>query len=127
GVGVEGVVGGAGGGWGAKQSMGRVVLSAVLMIAFGLNERRSRNPLVPLAILRVRGLVAADLTQLIAFCGLFSMFFYATLYMQEVLHYSPVEAGIAYLPITAGFAVAGGTASPLVTRIGPRPGVVAGL
>jgi hypothetical protein len=66
------------------------------------------------------------LTQLIAFCGFFSMFFYATLYMQEVLHYSPFKAGAAYLPITAGFAVAGGIASQLITRIGTRPVVVAG-
>ena len=71
--------------------------------------------------------MAADLTQLIAFTGFFSMFFYATLYMQEVLHYSPLKAGAAYLPITAGFAVAGGMASQLVTRIGTRPVVVAGL
>ena len=78
------------------------------------------------AILRVKGLVAADLTQLIAFTGFFSMFFYATLYMQEILHYSPLKAGAAYLPITAGFAVAGGVASQLVTRIGTRPVVVAG-
>jgi MFS family permease len=54
------------------------------------------------------------------------MFFYATLYMQEILHYSPLKAGAAYLPITAGFAVAGGLASQLVTRIGTRPVVVAG-
>jgi MFS family permease len=91
-----------------------------------INEIRVRNPLIPLAILRVKGLVAADLTQLIAFCGFFSMFFYATLYMQEVLHYSPLRAGVAYLPITAGFALAGGLASQLVTRIGTRPVVVAG-
>ena len=54
------------------------------------------------------------------------MFFYATLYMQGVLHYSPLKAGLAYLPITAGFAIAGGLASQLVTRIGTRPVVVAG-
>ena len=54
------------------------------------------------------------------------MFFYATLYMQEVLHYSPLKAGLAYLPITAGFAIAGGLASQLVTRVGTRPIVVAG-
>jgi len=54
------------------------------------------------------------------------MFFYATLYMQEILRYSPLKAGAAYLPITAGFAVAGGMASQLVTRIGTRPMVVAG-
>jgi len=100
--------------------------SAILLIAFARNELRSRNPLLPFAILRVKGLVAADLTQLIAFSGFFSMFFYATLYMQEILHYSPLKAGAAYLPITAGFAVAGGLASQLVTRVGTRPVVVAG-
>jgi EmrB/QacA subfamily drug resistance transporter len=113
-------------GWGSIQTIFSLVGSAILLGAFTLNELRSRNPLVPLAILRVKGLVAADLTQLIAFSGFFSMFFYATLYMQEILHYSPLKAGAAYLPITAGFAVAGGMASQLVTRIGTRPVVVAG-
>ena len=80
--------------------------SAVLVAAFASNERRSRHPLVPFAILRVKGLVAADMTQLIAFAGFLSMFFFVTLYMQEVLHYSPLKAGAAYLPITAGFVVA---------------------
>ena len=113
-------------GWGSAQTIATLAGSAFLMIAFAVNELRSRNPLVPFAILRVKGLVAADLTQLIAFTGFFSMFFYATLYMQEVLHYSPLKAGAAYLPITAGFAAAGGIASQLVTRIGTRPVVVAG-
>jgi EmrB/QacA subfamily drug resistance transporter len=113
-------------GWGSLQTILTLTGSAILLIAFAGNELRSRNPLVPFAILRVKGLVAADLTQLIAFTGFFSMFFYATLYMQEILHYSPLKAGAAYLPITAGFAVAGGVASQLVTRIGTRPVVVAG-
>jgi MFS family permease len=113
-------------GWGSAQTLATLSGAAVLLAAFVFNELRSPNPLLPLAILRVKGLVAADLTQLIAFCGFFSMFFFATLYMQEVLHYSPLKAGIAYLPITAGFAVAGGLASQLVTRIGTRPVVVAG-
>jgi EmrB/QacA subfamily drug resistance transporter len=113
-------------GWGSGQTIVTLSIAALLLIAFVLNEMRSSNPLLPLAILRVKGLVAADLTQLIAFSGFFSMFFYATLYMQEVLHYSPLKAGIAYLPITVGFAVAGGLASQLVTRIGTRPVVVAG-
>jgi EmrB/QacA subfamily drug resistance transporter len=113
-------------GWGSAQTVSTLTASAVLLVAFAFNELLSRDPLVPIAILRVKGLVAADLTQLIAFCGFFSMFFYATLYMQEVLHYSPLKAGVAYLPITAGFAIAGGTASQLVTRIGTRPVVVAG-
>jgi EmrB/QacA subfamily drug resistance transporter len=113
-------------GWGSLQTVLTLMGSALLLIAFAANELRSRYPLVPFAILRVKGLVAADLTQLIAFTGFFSMFFYATLYMQEILHYSPLKAGAAYLPITAGFAVAGGMASQLVTRIGTRPVVVAG-
>ncbi len=113
-------------GWGSLQTILSLTGSAILLIAFAVNELRSRYPLVPFAILRVKGLVAADLTQLIAFTGFFSMFFYATLYMQEILHYSPLKAGAAYLPITAGFAVAGGMASQLVTRIGTRPVVVVG-
>ena len=113
-------------GWGSTQTIATLSAAAVLLLAFVVNELRSRYPLLPIAILRVKGLVAADLTQLIAFCGFFSMFFYATLYMQEVLHYSPLKAGFAYLPITAGFAIAGGLASQLVTRIGTRPVVVAG-
>src|SRR6516165_5403037 len=113
-------------GWGSLQTVLTLTGSAILLIAFARNELRSRNPLVPFAILRVKGLVAADLTQLIAFSGFFSMFFYATLYMQEVLYYSPLAAGAAYLPITAGFALAGGMASQLITRVGTRPVVVAG-
>jgi EmrB/QacA subfamily drug resistance transporter len=113
-------------GWGSLQTILTLIASAILLIAFAGNEIRSRHPLVPFAILRVKGLVAADLTQLIAFTGFFSMFFFATLYMQETLRYSPLKAGAAYLPITAGFAIAGGLASQLVTRIGTRPVVVAG-
>ena len=112
-------------GWGSAQTILTFAGSGVVLAAFVVNELRSGDPLLPLGILRVKGLVAADLTQLIAFCGFFSMFFYATLYMQEVLHYSPLKAGAAYLPITAGFALAGGTSSQLITRIGTRPVVVA--
>jgi len=113
-------------GWGSAQTILTLTASAVLVAAFARNELRNRNPLIPFAILRVKGLVAADVTQLIAFAGFFSMFFFVTLYMQEVLHYGPLKAGAAYLPITAGFAAAGGIASQLITRIGTRPVVVAG-
>jgi predicted MFS family arabinose efflux permease len=113
-------------GWGSAQTVLTLAGAAVLAGAFAFNEQRSRNPLIPFAVLRVKGLVAADLTQLIAFAGFFSLLFYTTLYMQEVLHYSPLKAGAAYLPITAGFAVAGGIASQLITRIGTRPVVVVG-
>jgi EmrB/QacA subfamily drug resistance transporter len=113
-------------GWGSGQTILGLSGSAVLVAAFAGNELRSRNPLVPFVILRVKGLVAADVTQLIAFAGFLTVFFFVTLYMQEVLHYSPLKAGAAYLPTTAGFAVAGGIASQLIVRIGSRPVVVAG-
>lgn len=113
-------------GWSSGQTIATLAGAGVLIAAFGVNEARSRDPLIPLSILRVKGLVAADVTQLITFAGFFSLLFYATLYMQDVLHYSPVKAGVAYLPCTLGFAVAGGIASQLVTRVGTRPVVIAG-
>jgi EmrB/QacA subfamily drug resistance transporter len=113
-------------GWGSAPNILMLAGSVILLAVFILNEVRSRNPLVPLAILRVKGVAAADATQLIAFAGVFAMIFFVTLYMQEVLHYSPLRAGAAYLPITAAFAVAGGVAAQLVTRVGSRPVVVVG-
>ena len=113
-------------GWGSAQTIFTLIGAALLIAGFVANELRSSNPLIPFAILKVKGLVAADVTQLIAFAGFFSLLFYATLYMQEILHYSPLKAGAAYLPITAGFAVAGGISSQLITRIGTRPVVVVG-
>jgi EmrB/QacA subfamily drug resistance transporter len=113
-------------GWGSWQTILCLAGAGALLAAFAVNEARTRNPLVPLALLRVKGLVAADLTQLIAFSGFFSLFFFSTLYMQEILHYPPLKAGAAYLPITAGFVAAAGIASQLITRLGTRPVAVAG-
>jgi predicted MFS family arabinose efflux permease len=100
--------------------------AALILLAFLANERRSRNPLVPLSIFRIKGLAAADATWLIGMAGFFSMFFFLTLYMQEVLHFSPIQAGVAYLPVTACLALASGVSSQLFSRIGTRPVVVSG-
>lgn len=113
-------------GWRSTPTLLTLLAAGVVLAMFVLNERGSTHPLVPAAVVRVKGLVAADVTQLIAFTGFFSMFFFATLYMQEVLHYSPLKAGAAYLPVTAGFAVAGAAASQLVIRSGSRPVAAAG-
>jgi len=74
----------------------------------------------------VRGLAAADATQLIAFAGFYSMFFFLTLYMQNVLHWSPIQAGAAYLPVTAGLGFAASVSPKLFARLGTRPVIVAG-
>jgi MFS family permease len=114
-------------GWGTARTVGGLVGSSVILGLFLLNEARSRKPLAPLSIVRVKGLAAADATQLAAFAGFFALFFFLTLYMQEVLGYSPIKAGAAYLPVTATLAVSAGLSSQLFARIGTRPVTVAGL
>ena len=81
---------------------------------------------MPLSIFRVKGLAAADATQLIAFAGFFSMFFFLTLYMQNVLDCSPIQAGAAYLPVTVGVGFAAGISPKLFARVGTRPVIVTG-
>src|SRR5204863_6006290 len=98
--------------------------AVALLTAFVVNEWRVRNPLLPLSIFRVRGLAAADVTQLIAFAGLLAMFFFLTLYMQNVLGYSPIQTGAAYIPLTFGVGVAAGISSQLMSRVGTRPVIV---
>ena len=113
-------------GWGTARTIGMLAAAALILVAFLANERRSANPLVPLSIFRVKGLAAADATWLIGMAGFFAMFFFVTLYMQEVLHLSPIQAGAAYLPVTACLALASGASSQLFIRIGTRPVIVCG-
>ena len=100
--------------------------AAVLLVAFVVNELRTPNPLLPLSIFRIKGLAAADVTQLIAIAGFFSMFFFLTLYMQNVLGFSPIQAGAAYLPVTVGVVVAAGVCSQAVRPHRHAPIIVAG-
>ena len=113
-------------GWGAGRTVAGLAGSAVLLAGFVLNELRVRNPLVPLSILKVKGVAAADATQLLAIAGFLPMFFFLTLYMQTVLHYSPIQTGVAYLPLTVGFIIAASISSQLFARIGTKPVVVLG-
>jgi MFS family permease len=98
----------------------------VALAAFVANELRVANPLVPLSILRIKGVAAADATQMVALAGFLPMFFFLTLYMQTVLHYSPIQTGIAYLPLTGGFIIAASISSQLFARIGTKPVVLLG-
>jgi EmrB/QacA subfamily drug resistance transporter len=113
-------------GWGAASTIGEFAGALALLVAFVINEQRSKNPLVPLSIFRVRGLAAANVTQLVALAGFLSMFFFLTLYMQNVLGYSPIQAGAAYLPLTFGVGISAGVSSQLIARIGTRPVIVVG-
>jgi EmrB/QacA subfamily drug resistance transporter len=113
-------------GWGATSTVAELAASAVILAAFVANELRVANPLVPLSILRVKGVAAADATQMVVLAGFLPMFFFLTLYMQTVLGYSPIQTGIAYLPLTGGFIIAASISSQLFARLGTKPVVVAG-
>ena len=113
-------------GWGKARTIALLAAAVAILAAFVLNERRTRNPLMSLSIFHVKGLAAADATWLLAMSGFFAMFFFLTLYMQEVLGLSSIQAGAAYLPVTACVALAAGVSSQLFARIGTRPVIVAG-
>ena len=113
-------------GWGTTRTIAELAGAVLILVVFVANELRVRNPLIPLSILRVRGVAVADATQLVAVGGFVPMFFFLTLYMQTVLHYSPIQTGLAYLPLTGGFIISSGIASQLFARIGTKPVIVAG-
>src|SRR3984957_5631308 len=113
-------------GWGAARTIAELTAAVALLAVFAINELRRANALLPLSIFRINGLAAADVTQVIATAGFISMFFFLTLYMQNVLHYSPIQTGLAYLPVTAGVAITAGITSKLLARTGTRSVIVAG-
>jgi EmrB/QacA subfamily drug resistance transporter len=113
-------------GWGSARTIGELATAAVVLAAFIAIELRRRDPLFPFSIFRVQGLAAANATQMIAFAAFVSVFYFLTLYMQNVVGFSPIRSGSAYLPVTAGIIVAAGISSRLFARTGTRPVIVAG-
>jgi EmrB/QacA subfamily drug resistance transporter len=113
-------------GWGTTRTIAELAGAIALLAAFVANEMRHRNPLAPLSIFRINGLGFSNVTQLVAFAGFLAVFFYLTLYMQNVLGYSAIQTGAAYLPLCFAVGIAAGISSQLLTRIGTRPMIVAG-
>ncbi len=107
-------------GWTSLHTGGFFVLAFVLLAAFVVIERRSVEPLVRLGIFRVRTVRAANVVMLLVAAGLFAMFYFNTLYLQRVLGYSALEAGLAFLPFTAGVIVGAGLSQSLVPKLGAR-------
>ena len=112
--------------WGDAQVLASLTASVVLLVSFVLIEMRSSHPLLPMRILRDRNRAGSYLIILCVATGLFGLFFFLTLFIQTVLGYSAIRAGIAYLPFAVGVVIASSLASPLVARIGPRPLILAG-
>jgi EmrB/QacA subfamily drug resistance transporter len=112
--------------WGDAQVLVSLAASVVLLVSFVLIERRSSRPLLPMRLLADRSRSGAYLIMLCIATGLFGVFFFLTLFIQNVLGYSAIRAGIAFLPFAVGVVIASALASQLVPRIGPRPLIVAG-
>jgi EmrB/QacA subfamily drug resistance transporter len=114
-------------GWGSARTIGLIAAGLALIAVFVAIERRSLAPLVRLSIFRVRTLTAADTVLLLVASGMFGMFFFASLYVQEILGYSPLKAGLAFLPVTAGIVIGAGIAQQLIKRIGVRNVSIVGI
>ncbi|HEV2932021.1 MAG TPA: MFS transporter [Streptosporangiaceae bacterium] len=112
--------------WGDTKVIVSLAAAVVLLVTFGWIEVRSRSALVPLRVLRSRDRTGSYLVSLCIGTGLFGMFFFLTLFLQNVWGYSALRTGVAYLPMVAMIMVASGVASQLVSRIGARPLMIAG-
>jgi EmrB/QacA subfamily drug resistance transporter len=114
-------------GWGTFRTVGSLAVSIALLLAFVALETRVRAPLMPLRIFRIRLLSAANIVGFLQTGGLFAQFLLLTLYVQQVLGFSSIQAGLAFLA-TAGTAVVfAGPAQALSTRVGPKPVLLVGL
>jgi len=114
-------------GWATAQTVGYLAAAAALIAAFVAVEARSPAPLLPLRIFRLRTLSGSNIAALFSGAAIFSQFFLLTLYMQQVLHYSALQTGAAYITFTLAIIVFSGVAQAVVTRVGIRPVLPAGL
>jgi EmrB/QacA subfamily drug resistance transporter len=115
-------------GWGSRGVLVPLALGAVLFGAFLIVEGRlARSPLIPLSVLRLGQLRAANLVVALLYAGFFPIWFFLTLYVQEVLHFSAIQAGLSFLPMTLSIFVASTLAPRLVGRYGPRRVIASGM
>jgi len=127
-LGVYAIVGSADHGWGSAHTLGWGGASLALLAAFLVLEARIANPILPLGVFRVPGLAGAAIVRGLVLAGLFSIFFFGTLYLEEVRGLSPLVTGIAFLPMTLTIgALSLGLVARMVVRFGPKPVLVGGL
>ena len=114
-------------GWGSAQTLGLGAAAVVLIAAFVAWELRQEHPLVPFSIFKLRTLRGSNVVSVLLAMALFSMFFFITLYLQQVLGYDALKGGLAFLPLAITIILSAGAASQLVTRIGFKPTLITGL
>lgn len=105
-------------GWTSHATLWCLSGALALLVFFVFNEQHARHPLVPLGIFKIRNITGANLTQMPVAAALFAMFYFTSIYVQEILHYSPVRTGLAFLPVPATIALAATNAPRLIKKIG---------
>jgi EmrB/QacA subfamily drug resistance transporter len=113
--------------WGSAKTIGTLVASGVLLAVFALWESRQTDPLVPFSIFRLQTLAAANVAGFIMGTALFSMFLMLTLYMQEVLGYSPLQTGVGYLAVAGTAVIWANVAAAAVNQVGVKPALILGM
>ena len=113
--------------WGSTRVLGSLAGAAVLLAGFVAVELRAKAPILPFSIFRLKSLTGANIVGLLLGAAIFSMFFLLSLYMQQVLGYSALKAGVAYLLVASVIIVAAGASQALVTRIGVRSVLITGM
>jgi len=127
-LGVYAIIGSADHGWGSAHTLGWGGAAVALLVAFVVLEARIANPILPLGILRMPGLASATAVRGLVMAGMYSVFFFGALYMEQVRAFSPLGTGLAFLPMTLTVAsMALGIVARLVMRFGPRAVLIAGL
>jgi MFS family permease len=115
-------------GWGSVHTIGFGAAAVALLASFVLREARARTPLIPLRIFRERNLTGGNVVQALMIAAMFGMFFLGAVYLQRVLHYGPLDVGLAFLPVAVAIAVLSIAVTPrLVVRFNPVATMVAGL
>ncbi len=114
-------------GWLSVETIGMGIATIALLTAFVVIEMRSKAPLVRLGIFRIRSLTGANLAMLAVAGGMFAVFYFASIYLQQTLGFSPVQTGLAFLPLTAGIIAFSGVAQQIVGKVGVREVAMVGM
>jgi EmrB/QacA subfamily drug resistance transporter len=124
---VYGFIRAASDGWSNRMALGAFAAAVVLLVLFVVNEARVRQPITPLRLFADRGRSGAYVSRLLLVAGMFGMFFFLTQFVQNILGFSPLRAGISFLPMTAALFAVSRLSPQLLARFGARPLMLAGL